>query len=136
MRIFMIVIRLLLFATALCSIAAAWPVGFSAAGTRLHADDINVWSGLLGMLIAGAAAIAFLGAIMPTWVLANPAGPVFALVPLVVLILVRFSRFDSPLMLTMALIGALCAALATLCLPPAGMLARRHERRASRRVRA
>jgi hypothetical protein len=102
----------------------------------LHADDINVWSGLLGMLIAGAAALAFLGAIMPTWVLANPAGPVFALVPLVVLILVRFSRFDSPLMLTMALIGALCAALATLCLPPAGMLLRMRERRLSRRVRA
>jgi hypothetical protein len=121
-------IRFLLAAAAICSVAAAWPVAFSADGLRLLEDDSNRWSGLLGMLVGGSAAVAATGALAPRWVLAHPAAVVFAAVPVVVLLLVRFSDFDSTAMRGWALMAALFAAIATLALPALAFLTRANRR--------
>ncbi|MGJ9403695.1 hypothetical protein [Arthrobacter sp. KK5.5] len=125
-------IRMLLAATAFCSLAAAWPVAFGTDGLRLLEEDGNRWSGLLGLLVAGSAAIAGVGALAPRWVLAHPAAIVLAGIPLVSLLLVRFSVFDSTAMLAWALTGALFAGIATLALPALALLTRNRGRTPAR----
>lgn len=122
MRILLIVVRLFLVATAVVSCVAAISVGATDAGARLLADDPNTWSGLLGMFVAGGAGISIVGAISPNWVLAHPAGAMFALVPLVALVLIEFySSFENALTLNLALLGALCSLVALLLQPPAAL---------------
>lgn len=122
MRILLIVVRLFLLITAVVSCFAAYSVTSSSAGAVLHAYNINTWSGLVGMFVAAGAGITILGAISPTWMLANPAGLLFALVPLVALLLIRlFSGFDYALTLNLALLAALCALVALLVQPAAAL---------------
>lgn len=121
-------VRLLFAAVVVCAIAAAVPVVFSESGGQWQLDAMNHWSGLLGMLIAGSAAPAALGAVSPPWVLGHPAAVMLAGLPLVVLLLIQLSELDSTAMHVWALIGAICAALAVLALPAAGFLVRRRER--------
>lgn len=130
MAVILVGVRLLLAAAVVCSLAGVWPVAVGAEGVQLRQDDINRWSGLLGMLIAGAAAPAAMGAIAPKWVLANPLALGFAAVPLVVLLLVQLSDFTGTAMQVWALIGALCTAVALVMLPAVGLLARRGANRA------
>lgn len=125
-------IRVLLAVTVLCSIAAAWPVAFGATGAALLEEDRNQWSGLLGLLVAGAAAVAVVGTLAPRWVLGHPMAVVLAGLPLVSLLLVRFSEFDSPAMLAWALMGALSTGIAALALPGVALLTRNRGRASAR----
>lgn len=135
MRIVLIVVRLFLLATAAVALVAAVSVVGSHAGRMLLSDEQNTWSGLLGLLVAGAAGMAAAGAVSPTWILAHPAGAMFALVPLVVLLLIRFySSFEYALTLNLALLGAVSALVALLLQPPAALAARKEAERHSART--
>ncbi|MEU3330687.1 hypothetical protein ACF046_13260 [Glutamicibacter creatinolyticus] len=124
--------RVLLAVTALSSLIAAWPVAFGTKGVTLLKEDPNEWSGLLGLLVAGSAAIAAAGVLASRWVLAHPLGVAFAGIPLVALVLIRFSQFDSSMMLSWALVGALCALVAALMQPGLFLLTQIHEKRTVR----
>lgn len=128
MHFALVAIRALLAATVLCSVAAAWPVAFGPEGRELLELDSNRWSGLLGLLLGGSAAVAALGAIAPQWVLTHPAAVAFAALPFVSSLLVRFSDFDNTAMLSWALAATLFAGLAALALLATAFLARDRRR--------
>lgn len=125
-------VRILLAATAVCSLIAAWPAAFGTMGNALMQEDPNEWSGLLGLLVAGSAAVASVGVLAPRSVLAHPFGVAFAGIPLIALVLIRFSQFDSSMMLSWALVGVLCALVAALVQPGLSLLTRIHEKRTAR----
>lgn len=128
MRGMVMAIRLFLAAVVVCAVIAALAVALGDTAQQWQYDAMNRWSGLLGMLIAGSAAPAAMGAVAPSWVLGHPPALLFAGLPLVVLLLIQLSDLASATMHLWALIGAICAALAVLTLPAAGFLVRRRER--------
>ena len=135
MRVVLVIIRLLLLVTAVVAIVGAFTVVGSEAGREFFHSNQNMWSGLLGLFVAFSAGISVAGAVSPRWILAHPGGALFALVPLVVLLLIRFySAFDHPVTLNVALLGALFALLALLLQPAAALALRKENARRPRSV--
>lgn len=136
MRISLLVLRLILLAVAALSCAAAVSLINSDAGASLHSLSVTYWSGLLGMLIGAGAGISIIGAISPGWILANPVGALFGLVPLVALVLVRFySGFDHEMTLNLALLSAVFALLALLFQPVTALMMSKASKRTAAKSR-
>ncbi|HXD28243.1 MAG TPA: hypothetical protein VN621_05745 [Arthrobacter sp.] len=130
MTVVLSAVRLFFVVVVVCALVALGMVAFGSAGVQLHHDNLNRWSGLIGLLLVGSAAPAALGLVSPKWILGTPLALGLAVVPLVALVIVQWSDVMSRTAQVWALIGAVGALLAVLSLPAVGFGMRHQRRRA------